>query len=68
MNKIDVIIPAFNEQQSIGYVLDDIPSEIINEIIVVDNNSTDSTAEAAEAKGATVLFEPEKGYGRACLK
>ncbi|MGI9554279.1 MAG: glycosyltransferase family 2 protein [Thermodesulfobacteriota bacterium] len=68
MNKIDVIIPAFNEQQSIGFVLDDIPAEIINEIVVVNNNSTDSTAEAAEAKGATVLFEPEKGYGWACLR
>ena len=68
MNKIDVIIPAFNEYQSIGFVLDDIPSDVVNEIVVVDNNSTDRTAEAAEAKGATVLFEPEKGYGNACLK
>ena len=68
MNKIDVIIPAFNEQESIGLVLDEIPGEIVNEVIVVNNNSTDNTTEVAEARGATVLFEPEKGYGSACLK
>ena len=65
---ISVIIPAFNEQQSIGFVLGDIPSEIVNEVVVVNNNSTDNTAEIAAGKGATVLFEPEKGYGSACLK
>lgn len=68
MNKIDVIIPAFNEHRSIGFVLDDIPSDIVNEIVVVNNNSTDRTAEVAAVKGATVLFEPKKGYGSACLK
>ena len=68
MHKIDVIIPAFNEQQSIGFVLGDIPSEIVKEVVVVNNNSTDNTAEVASGKGATVLFEPEKGYGSACLK
>jgi len=68
MHKIDVIIPAFNEQQSIGLVLGDIPLGIVNEVVVVNNNSTDNTAEVAAGKGATVLFEPEKGYGNACLK
>ena len=68
MNKIDVIIPAFNEEQSIDFVLSDIPCDIINEIVVVDNNSTDSTADKAKSKGATVLFEREKGYGNACLR
>jgi len=65
--KIIVIIPAFNEEASIGKVIQEIP-EIVSEIIVVSNNSTDSTAEVAKNAGATVLFEPNKGYGYACLK
>ncbi len=65
--KIIVIIPAFNEEASIGKVIHEIP-EIVSEIIVVSNNSTDSTAEVAENAGATVLFESKKGYGHACLK
>jgi glycosyltransferase involved in cell wall biosynthesis len=65
--KIIVIIPAFNEEASIGKVIQEIP-EIVSEIIVVSNNSTDSTAEVAKNAGATVLFEVKKGYGYACLK
>ncbi|RKS55117.1 glycosyl transferase family 2 [Gillisia mitskevichiae] len=65
--KIIVIIPAFNEEASIGKVIQEIP-EIVSEIIVVSNNSTDSTAEVAKNAGATVLFEANKGYGYACLK
>ena len=65
--KISVIIPAYNEEQSIGIVVKEIPP-IVNEIVVVNNNSTDKTAEAAEAAGATVLFEEYQGYGAACLK
>jgi glycosyltransferase involved in cell wall biosynthesis len=65
--KIIVIIPAFNEEASIGKVIQEIP-EIVSEIIVVSNNSTDSTAEVAKNAGATVLFESKKGYGYACLK
>ncbi len=68
MNKIDVIIPAFNEQKSIGLVLDDISTDLVNEIIVVDNGSTDKTSEIASTRGAKVLFKPERGYGSACLK
>jgi len=68
MCKVDVIIPALNEQKSIGFVLDEIPSSIVNEVIVVDNGSTDRTAEVASAKGATVVYQPEMGYGNACLK
>lgn len=64
---IKVIIPAFNEQDAIGKVIAEIP-EIVSEIIVVNNNSTDNTAQVAEAAGATVLFEPNAGYGYACLK
>ncbi|WP_422089993.1 glycosyltransferase family 2 protein [Tenacibaculum ovolyticum] len=64
---IKVIIPAYNEQDSIANVINDIPL-IVNEIIVVSNNSTDATEENAKNAGATVLKEPRKGYGYACLK
>ena len=62
-----VIIPAFNEEKSIGHVLRDIPGAV-HEIIVVNNNSTDATAKIAQEAGATVLSEPKPGYGNACLK
>ncbi len=64
---IDVIIPAFNEQQSIARVLAEIPAELVREVIVVDNNSSDQTGAVARAAGATVLREPRPGYGHACL-
>ncbi|TVZ52287.1 glycosyltransferase family 2 protein [Dokdonia sp. Hel_I_53] len=64
---IKVIIPAYNEEDSIGLVIKDIP-KIVDEIIVVDNGSTDRTASVAEAGGATVLHEDNRGYGYACLK
>ncbi|MBO0933970.1 glycosyltransferase family 2 protein [Fibrella aquatilis] len=63
-----VIIPAFNEENSVGKVVRDIPREWIDEIIVVNNNSNDLTAVQAAAAGATVLDEPIQGYGRACLR
>jgi len=65
---IDVIIPAFNEENAIGKVIDEIPKELIRNIIVADNNSSDQTATEAEAHGAIVVFEPKTGYGNACLK
>ncbi|PKD17570.1 glycosyl hydrolase [Salegentibacter salinarum] len=65
--KIRVIIPAYNEEESIAKVITEIP-EIVQEIIVVSNNSTDATEENAKNAGATVLQEPRKGYGYACLK
>ncbi len=65
--RIAVVIPAFNEDSSILRVLEDIPSGLIDEVIVVDNHSTDQTASIARAAGATVLFEPRRGYGSACL-
>ncbi len=65
---IDVIIPAYNEQDSIGKVLQDIPKGLVREIIVCNNASTDKTKEVALANGATVLDQPLKGYGNACLK
>ena len=64
---IKVIIPAFNEENSIAKVIYDIP-KIVDEIIVIDNNSTDETANNAKIAGATVLKEVKKGYGFACLK
>lgn len=64
---INVIIPAYNEQDSIANVIKDIP-ENVTEIIVVSNNSTDKTEENAKKAGATVLSETRKGYGYACLK
>ena len=64
---IKVIIPAYNEQESIGLVIQDIPDSV-HEIIVVNNNSSDATAKNAEEAGATVLSEPQPGYGNACLK
>ena len=62
-----VIIPAFNEAKSIALVLRDLP-DLVDEVVVVDNKSTDGTADEAEKAGATVLFEAQKGYGYACLK
>lgn len=65
---VDVIIPAYNEEQSIPFVLDDIPKSSVRHIIVANNNSSDSTAEKAKAHGAIVVDEPRAGYGAACLK
>ena len=64
---IDVIIPAYNEEESIALVLNDIPVESVREIIVCNNNSTDNTASVAEHAGATVILASKKGYGSACL-
>ncbi len=66
MANIKVIIPAFNEADSIGHVIKELPSKV-SEVIVVNNNSTDDTAKNAENAGATVLTEKRKGYGYACL-
>jgi glycosyltransferase involved in cell wall biosynthesis len=66
-NKIVVIIPAYNEENSIAKVIHDLPAELVTEIIVVDNNSTDNTSNKAKQAGATVLFQQLKGYGNACL-
>lgn len=65
--RVAVIIPAFNEEKSIGKVLQDLPKEVA-EVVVVNNGSTDQTAFEARRMGATVLEEPRKGYGYACLK
>ena len=64
---IKVVIPAYNEELSIGLVLRHIPT-FIDEVIVVNNNSSDDTFNTAKLGGATVLTETRKGYGSACLK
>ena len=67
MQRIKVIIPAYNEENSIGLVISEIP-DIVEEVIVVNNNSTDNTAAKASNAGATVLHETRMGYGFACKK
>ncbi len=64
---VKVVIPAYNEEQSIGHVIKEIPKEWVSEIIVVNNGSKDKTADVAIAHGATVLNQPKPGYGNACL-
>lgn len=64
---VKVIIPAFNEEDAISKVINDIP-KIVDEIIVIDNGSSDATVKNAKNAGATVLNESKKGYGFACLK
>jgi len=64
---ISVIIPAFNEEASIGKVIAEIPA-MVSEIIVVNNTSSDQTEAVAKKAGATVLREEKMGYGYACLK
>jgi glycosyltransferase involved in cell wall biosynthesis len=68
MPTIAIIIPALNEERAIGEVLAHIPKNIVPEIVVVDNNSSDGTAEVARNFGAKVVHEPRQGYGFACLK
>ena len=63
MPDIAVIIPAYNEEKAIGKVIREIPKDLINEIVVVNNNSNDDTKKVAISEGATVLDEPKRGYG-----
>lgn len=67
-SKITVIIPAFNEEASLPHVIGAVPRDLVSEIIVVDNGSTDQTAEVAAAHGARVVREERRGYGSACLR
>ncbi len=64
-NSVVVVIPALNEEQSLPLVLADLPSVV--RVIVVDNGSKDNTAALAVGQGATVVAEPQRGYGKACL-
>ena len=65
--RVSVIIPTHNEVEALPRVLNDLPSNLVTEVIVVDSNSSDGTPEIAAKMGARVLHEPRRGYGRACL-
>ncbi|MHC4078450.1 MAG: glycosyltransferase family 2 protein [Planctomycetota bacterium] len=62
-----VIIPVFNEEKGLPLVLADIPADLVDEVVVVDNGSTDRSAEVARERGARVVVAPQRGYGSACL-
>jgi glycosyltransferase involved in cell wall biosynthesis len=62
-----VVIPALDEEKALPLVLTAIPRDLADLVVVVDNGSTDRTAEVARAGGAFVVHEPQRGYGRACL-
>jgi glycosyltransferase involved in cell wall biosynthesis len=66
--RVSVIIPTRNEAEAIGRVIADVPVDLVTEIIVVDNNSTDGTPEIAALAGARVITESRRGYGQACMK
>jgi len=69
--KVSIVLPTLNEEEGIGDTIDSIKKEEFEkrgwdlEIVVVDGNSTDRTREIAKAKGAKIIIEPRKGYGRA---
>jgi glycosyltransferase involved in cell wall biosynthesis len=65
--RVAVVIPTLNEAGSIGRVVDDIPASLGAEVLVVDAGSTDGTPAIAAGRGARVILEPRRGYGRACL-
>lgn len=65
--RIDVVIPALNEESALPHVLAEIP-KTVRRVVVADNGSTDRTAEVARQAGAIVVHEPKRGYGAACLK
>ena len=64
--RASLIIPALNEAGSLGPLLSEVPAGLVHQVIVVDNGSTDRTAEVARAAGALVIDEPRRGYGFAC--
>ena len=65
--RVALIIPALNEEETIGLTLDGLRGQPLAQIIVADNGSTDGTAQAARAHGAQVVQEPRRGYGQACM-
>ena len=67
MPRVAVVIPAFDEAESVGHVVRDFLQHSVDRVLVVDNGSRDATAETARAAGAIVISEPRRGYGQACL-
>jgi glycosyltransferase involved in cell wall biosynthesis len=65
--RVSVIIPTRNEASGLAHVLADLPAGLVDEVLVVDSDSTDGTPEVAARMGARVIPEPRHGYGRACL-
>lgn len=65
--QVAVIIPVFDEEAALPLVLADLPRDLVDDIVVVDNGSSDRSAEVARAGGARVVCEPRRGYGSACL-
>ena len=65
--KIVLIVPALNEAAAVGDLVRRVPRDIVDEVIVVDNASTDRTAAVAREAGARVVSEPRRGYGAACF-
>jgi glycosyltransferase involved in cell wall biosynthesis len=63
---VSVVVPCLNEEDAIGAVVREVLAQGVDEVIVVDNGSTDATATRATAAGAHVVSEPRRGYGRAC--
>jgi len=63
---VSVVIPCLNEEDAIEGVVREVLAQGVDEVIVVDNGSTDATAARAAAAGARVASEPRRGYGRAC--
>ncbi|RJQ23254.1 MAG: glycosyltransferase family 2 protein [Nitrospiraceae bacterium] len=66
--KIAVIIPALNEEKTLPLVLEDMPMDVVSEVVVIDNGSSDRTPDIARERGATLLSESKRGYGYPCLK
>jgi glycosyltransferase involved in cell wall biosynthesis len=66
--KIAVIIPALNEEKTLPLVFNDIPGDVVDEVVVVDNGSSDNTTSVAKELGATILLESRRGYGHPCLR
>jgi glycosyltransferase involved in cell wall biosynthesis len=64
--RVAVIIPALNEEEAVVHVIADVPRDLVHQVIVVDNGSTDRTGEVAQAAGARVVREERRGYGYAC--
>lgn len=66
--RVAAVIPALNEESSVGLVLGELPRSLVERAVVCDNGSTDGTAGAARQAGAIVVREPRRGYGAACLR